>query len=119
MTEASYTSTSLDPLRQLEPVDRKKMTAVCAKNNLSYKRAMARFIPRERLKQLEANRRHQQEHSSGGEPCSGCVLIWPWWPLQWVACGDAEGPLLPPRMLEPGRVECCRGGVGRRAAQSA
>ena len=54
--ETSYKHTSLEALRKVEFVDRKKMTAVCAKNNLSYKRAMARFNPDERAAQLQRAR---------------------------------------------------------------
>ena len=42
--QAQYKVTSLSLLREVEVVDRTKMTAVCAKNNLSYKRAMAHYL---------------------------------------------------------------------------
>ena len=35
------------------------MTAICAKNNMSYKRAMAHFIPDKRAAQLEAGRKRK------------------------------------------------------------
>ena len=58
--QAQYKVTSLALLRELETVDRKKMTAVCAKNNLSYKRAMACFVPGRRAEQLERGREQQK-----------------------------------------------------------
>ena len=48
MIESKYKQTSVAALREIESVDRKKMTTICAKNNLSYKRAMAHFAPGER-----------------------------------------------------------------------
>ena len=59
--EASYKHTSLEALRKLEYVDRKKMTAVCAKNNQSYKRAMAHFVPGKRAEQLQRARAQKQQ----------------------------------------------------------
>ena len=58
--ETQYKVTSLDLLRKLETVERKKMTSICAKNNLSYKRAMAHFIEGRRAELLESARRQQQ-----------------------------------------------------------
>ena len=37
------------------------MTAICAKNNLSYKRAMAYFMPGEREQQLQRARGQQKQ----------------------------------------------------------
>ena len=63
---AQYKVTSLTLLRELETVDRKKMTAVCAKNNLSYmKRAIACFIPGRRAEQLERGREQQKAARRG------------------------------------------------------
>ncbi len=54
--EASYKNQSLEALRKLEPVNRKKMTAVCAKNRMSYQRAMPKFDPEAHAAHLEAGR---------------------------------------------------------------
>ena len=48
-------------LQELEPVTRKKMTAICAKNTMSYKRAMAYFMPGKRQEQLRAARLQQRQ----------------------------------------------------------
>ena len=58
--QAQYKVTSLSLLREVEVLDRTKMTAVCAKNNLSYKRAMAYFVPGRRAEQLERGREQQK-----------------------------------------------------------
>ena len=59
--ESKYKQTSVAALREIESVDRKKMTTICAKNNLSYKRAMAHFAPGERRQQLKRAREQKQQ----------------------------------------------------------
>ena len=59
--QATYTHVSVDILREHEMVDRKKMTNICAKNNMSYKRAMAYFAPGERQEQLQRAREQKQQ----------------------------------------------------------
>ena len=61
MIESHYKHTSLAALRELENVDRKQMTSICAKNHVSYKRAMAHFMPGVREQQLQLARRQQKQ----------------------------------------------------------
>jgi hypothetical protein len=62
---AQNKETSLTLLREHETVDRKKMTAVSAKNNQSYKRAIAWFIPGRRAEQQERGREQQKAARRG------------------------------------------------------
>ena len=61
MIETKYKQTSVAALREIENVNRKQMTATCAKNNLSYKRAMAHFAPGKRQVQLQRDREQKQQ----------------------------------------------------------
>ena len=61
MIESKYKHTSVAALREIENVGRKQVTAICAKNNLSYRRAMAHFALAERRQQLERAREQKQQ----------------------------------------------------------
>ena len=61
VVQVTYKNQNIDVLREIEHIDRKKMTAICAKNNMAYKRAMAHFVPGERAKQLQAAREQQRK----------------------------------------------------------
>ena len=64
VVEVAYKQQSVTALKEHEAIDRKKMTAICAKNNLSYKRAMAHFIVGKRAEQLQAAREQQRKRRS-------------------------------------------------------
>ena len=54
IVKSDYKHQSVDLLRRLETVDRKRAKGICAKNSMSYNRAMAHYIPGKRDAQLEA-----------------------------------------------------------------
>ena len=104
--EVSYKHTSLNALREMELMSRKKMTAICARNNASYKRAMAHFNPRERARQLERGRvqKQQQRHRQkmqlrAASGCRGCYS-------QHVSDRSACGGAAPERRVLWGAPGC-------------
>ena len=61
VVESTYKHQSVSALRELQLMNRKQVTAVCAKNNLSYKRAMDHFVPGKRAEQLQAGREQKKQ----------------------------------------------------------